>query len=153
AVESALEWRRAMSRDERVEANDTAEYVTFDDRVSSFYEQEPRIRMRMTVAGKTHPGHVRPNNEDHFAVVRRYRGRELMVSSLPEGLFEPTEDHAYALAVADGLGGCKFGELASLLALQTGWELGGAEIKWSMKVNEREIEEMRQKAEVFFRLV
>jgi len=90
-----------MSREGKHDTNDTTEYVNFDDRVSSFYEQEPRVGMRMVVAGKTHPGNVRPNNEDHFAVVHRYRGRELMTSSLPEGMFEPTEQHAYALVVAD----------------------------------------------------
>jgi protein phosphatase len=109
--------------------------------------------MKVTIAGKTHPGLVRPNNEDHYVAVHRYRGRKLLASSLPEGLFEPTEDHAYTMAIADGLGGRKFGELASLLALRTGWELGGDEIKWPMKVNREEVEELKQKAELFFKLV
>jgi protein phosphatase len=109
--------------------------------------------MRVEVAGKSHPGLVRPNNEDQYLAVRRYRGREILATSLPEGLLDQTEDHAYTLAVADGMGGHSFGELASLLALRTGWELGGDEIKWTIRLNEHEVEEMQHKAEVFCRLI
>lgn len=145
-----------MGRDgeqRQVDLSDTAEYVAFNEQVGNYYEAEPRTRMLFSVAGRTHPGLVRPNNEDHYAVVDRYRVRELVCSSLPAEMFETTEEHAYVMAVADGMGGRKFGELASLLALRIGWELGGEEIKWSMKVNSREVEDMKQKAEVFFRLV
>jgi protein phosphatase len=142
-----------MNLDNDPRSRETGEYVSFSDQVSKFYETEPRVRVRVEVAGRTDPGKVRPNNEDHFLVVRRYRGREVLTSSLPDGSFEPAEDHAYTLAVADGMGGRNFGEVASLLALRTGWELGGDEIKWSVKMNEREVHELRQKAEVFFRLV
>jgi PPM family protein phosphatase len=132
---------------------DTVEYVTVDNKVSRFYESEPRTRVKLEVAGKTHPGLVRPNNEDQYLVVRRYRGREIMTTSLPTELLEAREDHAYVLAVADGMGGQKFGELASLLAMRTGFELGGDEIKWSVRMNAHEVEELRQKAAVFCRLV
>ena len=135
------------------EIEDTVEYVASDRRVSRFYESEPKTRMRVEVAGKTHPGLVRSNNEDQYLAVRRYRGRKILTTSLPEGLLEATDDHAYALAVADGMGGQNFGELASLLALRTGWELGGDEIKWSVRMNEHEVQELRQKAEVFCQLI
>jgi protein phosphatase len=85
--------------------------------------------------------------------VQRYRGRRVLLTSLPEEILDTTEDHAYAFAVADGMGGGKFGDLASLLAIRTGWELGAGEIKWPMKMNEREIEELHQKAETFFQLI
>ena len=52
-------------------------------------------------------------------------GRKILTTSLPEGLLNQSEDHAYMLAVADGMGGRNFGDLASLLAMRTGWELGG----------------------------
>ncbi|RDJ93221.1 hypothetical protein B4Q13_23370, partial [Lacticaseibacillus rhamnosus] len=57
------------------------------------------------------------------------------------------------LAVADGMGGRNFGEIARLLALRTGWELGGDEIKWSMKMNDNEVDELKRKAEALFRLI
>src|SRR5207248_7654 len=105
------------------------------------------------VAARSHPGNVRPNNEDNYLAVQRFRGRRVLLSSVPPEILDVTEDHSYAFAVADGMGGCRFGELASLLALQVGWDLGGDEIKWSMKMNDREVAEMRQKAETFFHLV
>lgn len=142
-----------MIREEVDNVQDTGEYPPFADRVSKFYEAEPRTRMRIVVAGKTHPGLVRHNNEDQYLAVKRYRGREVLTTSYPEGLLEPTEDRAYMLAVADGMGGQRFGQLASLLAMRSGFELGGDEIKWTVRVNDREIAELRQKAEVFCRLL
>src|SRR5262245_57418956 len=106
------------------DSTDTADYPDFADQVANFYEREPSVRMQFSAAGRTHTGHVRPNNEDHFAVVDRSRVREMICTSLPPEMFERTEEHAYVMAVADGMGGRKFGELASLLALRTGWELG-----------------------------
>jgi protein phosphatase len=132
---------------------DTGEHQTFDLQVAKHYESEPRTHARVKVAGRSHPGKVRPNNEDHYLVVRRYRGREILKTSLPKELLQEPEDHAYTLAVADGMGGRKFGDLASLLAFLTGWELGGNEIKWTVKFNEDEEKDLRHKAEVFFRLI
>ena len=142
-----------MISGDEADTQDTGEFLSFDRQVSQFYESEPRARMRVDVAGKSHPGLVRPNNEDNFLVVRRYRGREILTTSLPEGLLNQSEDHAYTLAVADGMGGRNFGELASLLAMRTGWELGGDEIKWAVRMNEREVEDLQQKAQVFCRLL
>jgi protein phosphatase len=97
---------------------------------------------------------VRENNEDHFMVVRRRRSRTLMMSNLPEGyLPESADDDAYLIIVADGLGGEAFGEMASMLALRTAWDLGTSEIKWTLSVSEKEVEELKEKAEVYFRLI
>ena len=142
-----------MSRGELQDVEDTGEYLIGDAQAAKFYEVEPRTRMLVEVAGKSHPGAVRPNNEDNFLAVRRHRGREILASSLPEELLEAAEDHAYTLAVADGMGGRNFGELASLLAMRTGWELDGDEIKWSVRMNDHEIEEFARKAQVFCRLI
>jgi serine/threonine protein phosphatase PrpC len=141
-----------MSHLKLEQVSDTAEYGPFEQQVSKFYESEPRTHVRVEVSGKSHPGLVRPNTEEQYLAVRRYRGREILVSSMA-GLIESEEDYAYTLAVADGMGGQKFGELASLLAMKTGWELGTDEIKWTVKLNDREVEELRQKAEVFCRLI
>jgi serine/threonine protein phosphatase PrpC len=143
-----------MSDDEKgLATQETVEYISRDSRVSQFYEREPRARVHVEVAGRTHPGKVRENNEDNYLAVRRYRGRNVLATSLPEESLVSTEDCAYTLAVADGMGGGNFGELASLIATRTGWELGGGEIKWPMKINDREAEELRQKAETLFDLI
>src|SRR5689334_15776445 len=97
--------------------------------VARFYEVEPRVPVRLEAAARTHPGLVRPMNEDNYLVVRRRRLREVMASSLPVELLGEPEQRAYTLAVADGMGGHAFGELASLLALRSGWDLGGDEVK------------------------
>ena len=133
--------------------SDTGEFFATEDETSRFYAEDPRQRVRVIVAGKSDTGKVRPTNEDNFIAVKRYRGRELLATSLPRHMLERAEDYAYAFAVADGMGGRDFGELASLLALKTGWELGGDEIKWTVKITDREEEELRQKADVSFQLI
>jgi PPM family protein phosphatase len=134
-------------------AKDTSDFVSLSRQVAKYYEAEPRTQARVEVAGKTHAGLVRKNNEDQFLAVRRYRGRQIITSSLPEELLVAHEDHAYTLAVADGMGGEKFGDLASLLAMRTGWELGADEIKWTVRLNDREVDDLRRKADVFCKLV
>src|SRR5262245_20545151 len=102
---------------------DTEDLVLPGRPASPFFEKEPKAHVRVEVAGRSHPGNVRQNNEDNYLAVRRYRGRELLLTSVPREILEPAEDHAYVFAVADGMGGCNFGELASLIALLTGFEL------------------------------
>lgn len=143
----------ATSVEQESALNDTAEYIAEDRREAAYYEREPRIQVAVDVAGLSHPGNVRENNEDHFLVVRRYRGRQILQTSLPADLLHANEDHAYTFAVADGMGGRHFGEIASQAALQTGWDLGGDEIKWAVKMNDREEDDLRRKAEVFFSLI
>lgn len=48
------------------------------------------------------PGKVRKTNEDHYAVVRRYRAREVLLTNLKPETHPPLCDNSYALAVADG---------------------------------------------------
>lgn len=137
----------------RLEEIETADYVCFDDVVSEFFERHPKVTVTADIAAESHLGNVRANNEDHFLVVRRLRGREVLMTSLPRESLPKNDDHAYTLAVADGMGGRDFGELAAFLALKTGWVLGEAEIKWAVRMNDRESDELRRKAEVFFRLI
>jgi serine/threonine protein phosphatase PrpC len=102
----------------------------------------------------SHPGKVRENNEDHYLVTRRSRTRQVLASNLPEGYLPVSaDDNAYVIVVADGLGGEAFGELASKLALRTAWDLSMSEIKWTLKVGEREVQELKEKAELYFQLI
>jgi protein phosphatase len=133
--------------------SDTSQYLAFDDLVGRFYELKPLGEVRVELGALTSPGLVREINEDQYLVVRRRRNREVLLTSMPIELLPQSEQTAYTLAVADGIGGHAFGELASFLAMRTGWDLGQDEVKWMVKVNEREVKELRKKARVFFRLI
>jgi serine/threonine protein phosphatase PrpC len=79
----------------------------------------PAVPVRVALGAMSHPGRVRRSNEDHYLVVRRRRSREVLLTNLPEGLLAPSHDHAYVMAVADGVGGAAFGEIASMLSLRS----------------------------------
>ena len=72
--------------------------------------------MRISAFGKTDKGRRRPNNEDDLAVVDLTQGR-----ALPEESAESLEvgEKGVLLAVCDGVGGRRAGEVASGLALET----------------------------------
>lgn len=134
-------------------ATDTAEFYILDELVHRFYEEEPRAEVHVNFGAASHPGCIRSNNEDNFLVTRRSRRRDLVLTSLDRTALESPEQVAYVMAVADGMGGHSFGELASELALRTGWNLGAGEVKWPLKLNERETEELKEKARVTFQLI
>ncbi len=93
----------------------------------------------------THPGRVRPNNEDHYAVVRRNRSSELLLTNLDTTDLTFTDDHAYILVVADGMGGANFGEFASSLALRTMFQLASQATSWVMKLTDFDRQHVRQR--------
>lgn len=141
-----------MSLSMPADATDTGEYSSLDDLASKYFEPHPQSAVRPEFAARTHPGLVRPNNEDNYLIVRRRRVREVLVSSLGEELPE-SEMATYTMAVADGMGGHRFGELASLMALRSGWEIGGGDIRWTVSESRREEQEMSLKARVYFQLI
>jgi serine/threonine protein phosphatase PrpC len=142
-----------MSTTEEQPIAETDEYIAFDELVCRFYEVEPHQRVEAEFGAMTDPGKVRENNEDNFIIVRRRRERDVLMSSLPVELLPQTGQVTYTLAVADGMGGHAFGDLASYLAIRTGWDLGEGEVKWSVKMNEQEAHELDKKAHVFFKLI
>ena len=101
------------------------------------------------------PGKVRPNNEDHFLVQRHRRTLDVLLTNLEEQYhhFDHINEDAYSMAVADGMGGVAFGELASATALRTGMDLALSAVKWSVKLNEREVKELREKFDAYFDLI
>jgi len=73
------------------------------------------------------------------------------MTNLPKGYLSSADDTGYVMAVADGLGGAAFGELASRLALRSGWEQAPSAIKWTWIINDHEIEDFKERVELIFR--
>jgi serine/threonine protein phosphatase PrpC len=97
---------------------DMIEFVKPEEFAANFFAPAvPAATLEFGAA--THCGEVRPRNEDHYAIVERSRSQQVLLSSLPSDSLSFSDDHAYALVVADGIGGAVFGEFASRLAIQT----------------------------------
>ncbi len=92
--------------------------------------------LAIDLAGLTHTGHVRDNNEDHFVVGRIGRYFEVMAANLPPGFLpEDPVEPGMAIAVADGIGGHPGGEVASQLAITTLVEVGLATPDWILRLD------------------
>lgn len=72
--------------------------------------------MKLSVCGKTDRGKRRPKNEDDLAMVDLTATREFEPPIKTEGV--TVGDRGILLAVCDGVGGHKAGEIASALALE-----------------------------------
>jgi protein phosphatase len=104
------------------------------------------------IAGRSHAGHVRSNNEDHFLVVRFGRFLESLETNLPaDQVPARIEEQGYAMAVADGMGGHAAGEEASRFAITTLLNLVLTTPDWILRADEPPLAEeiMRRAAERF----
>jgi protein phosphatase len=134
------------------EVQDAAEYSVVDDLLAKHFGPSPPP-MSVKFGAMTHVGRVRTNNEDHYLVLERRRTRAALLTNLPEGMLSHADDIGYILAVADGMGGPAFGELASMLALRSGWEQAPNTIKWTWIITDREIDELKERVELVFQRI
>jgi serine/threonine protein phosphatase PrpC len=130
--------------------DDTIDLPSDDERFARHFGPSPSP-VRVETGAATHPGLVRANNEDHYAVVERRRTRSVLLTNLPDGFLPSADDTAYTLVVADGMGGRAFGELASALVLRTAWDLGPRAVKWTWIVTDREVEDLKERIDLTFR--
>jgi PPM family protein phosphatase len=94
-------------------------------------------RIEVDLAGLTDCGKVRPNNEDHFLIVRFGRYLETVQTNLPTvDWFGREEEIGYALLVADGMGGHAAGEVASRMAITTLADLVLATPDWILRLDD-----------------
>lgn len=70
--------------------------------------------------GMTHPGKVRPSNNDHFLIASFHRNLRVHHTSIPGGIgHQETESRGFLFLVADGVGGLTSAGDGSALALST----------------------------------
>ena len=61
---------------------DTVKFPLTDSFAEKFFAPvTPPLQIEF--GATTHPGNVRPRNEDHYALVKRIRSHEVMLTSLP----------------------------------------------------------------------
>src|SRR5258708_38062275 len=76
-------------------------------------------RVHADVAGLTHPGRVRPTNEDSFAIFHLGRYLERVASSIPETELPSRKDETgHLMMIADGVGGDEAGAVGTRPALR-----------------------------------
>jgi protein phosphatase len=127
---------------------DTAVFIAGEPFAKEFFDASlPRLRFLFGAA--THTGNVRRNNEDHYAIVRRRRTSELLLSNLDPADLSLADDSDFALIVADGMGGARFGEFASRVALQRMFELAQQSTSWVMKLTNLDVLQIRQRVEAY----
>lgn len=127
---------------------DTAKFTDEKSFAERFFAPDGP-RLELAIGAATHVGKVRHRNEDHHAVIRNTRSREVLHTNLPkDGLVFP-DDRAYGIVVADGIGGAASGDFASQLALRTMFELAGRATSWVMKITDLESQEIRERVEAY----
>jgi PPM family protein phosphatase len=134
----------------RASSADTVEDTPLEEDpvARQFGPSPPRVAVQFGTA--TSMGKSRDINEDHYLVVEHRRSRAVLRTNLPTGYLAPADDIGYIMAVADGMGGSACGELASMLALRSGWDLQPKAIKWTWIVTDREVDELKERVAVLF---
>ena len=104
-------------------------------------------RIRVDVSGLSHPGRVRPNNEDQFFAARLTRSMETLVTSLSTvDVPDRADEVNYLMVVADGMGGHAAGEVASRMAIAELVNLALLLPDWHFTVNDQNRPEMEWRA-------
>jgi PPM family protein phosphatase len=101
----------------------------------------------------THTGLRRSENQDHYIVLRRTRTQQLLFTNMPTDELSLPTDEAYAMAVADGMGGSQCGALASQIAIRSAWEIAGRTSSWVMKLEDMNSSELTERIEGFIYLM
>ena len=103
-------------------------------------------QVRVDVAGLSHKGHIRSDNEDHFLVSRLGRTFESLITSLSErDVPKHAEEVNYVMIVADGMGGHLAGEVASRMALSAIVHIALDIPDWILKLDEEHARTMEQR--------
>jgi protein phosphatase len=113
------------------------------------YFVEPSAELAFEFGAASHAGLKRPDNQDHYIVLRRIRTQQLLLTSVPTEPLTLPSDEAFGMAVADGMGGAGRGELASRLAIREAWDLAGRTTSWVMQLRDLNTSELTERVEGF----
>jgi protein phosphatase len=134
---------------------ETAEYEFLVSPLTSVQglATEPATRsVKVRFGAVSEAGRVRPRNEDHYMVARVRRTFNVLAHNLPkEEMPDFLEEDAYAMVVADGMGGMNAGDVASMLAISTGVKLADKSVKWGFKINEKAARDLLSRMSAYFR--
>src|SRR5258706_6188877 len=115
-------------------------------------EFPPASTPTIEVASLSMCGRLQHDNTDHVLAIRLGRLQETVATSLSAGDLPPRfEEHAYAMLVADGLGGHGTGARASRLALSTLAHLAIRYGKWNVRVSAENASDIAEQGEFFYR--
>jgi protein phosphatase len=111
-------------------------------------------QVQVDIGALSHPGKLRPNNEDHYLVAKLERAMQLLLTNLPEGQVPVHQaETAYGMVVADGMGGHAAGEVASTAAIRFLIEMVLKTPDWIMRLDEDGKKEVMRRTEQRFQLV
>ncbi len=103
----------------------------------------PSSLVQVDLGALSHPGKVRPNNEDHFLVARFDRSMNALLTNLPAGhIPDRYGETAYGILVADGMGGEAAGEVASETAITSLVDLVLRTPDWIMRLDQESAREL-----------
>jgi protein phosphatase len=110
--------------------------------------------VQVDLAGLSHPGKVRPNNEDHFLIARFDRSMRTLLTNLPPGdVPDHSGETAYGMLVVDGMGGESAGEVASRTAVSILIDLVLQTPDWILRLDEHWLQKVHQRMEQRFQQV
>jgi protein phosphatase len=105
-------------------------------------------RVRVEFGAASHCGKVRLVNEDHYLVVRLGRSQETLATTLADAeVPDRFDESAFAMIVADGLGGSGAGGVASRLAISKLVNLAMHYGRWNVRVDARTAFEIIERLE------
>lgn len=125
-------------------SDDTADYPL--PTVEVPHPRPPVERSLVGVAALSHPGIVRPRNEDIYLAVRVVRSLETVCTNMPAGSIPDRHTEAgYGLLVADGVGGIAGGDVASRTAVATLIRLVMETPDWIMRIGDSQADAVMER--------
>jgi protein phosphatase len=105
--------------------------------------------IKVEFGAASHVGLVRPSNEDHFAVIRRGRTQEILLTNVQADQTASSADESYCFVVADGMGGAAAGETASRVAIQKAFELTDQASSWVMRLRSLAAHQLQERIDAY----